>query len=176
MNTFSYPKNIFLTGMPGSGKSTLGKQLAAFLKVEFYDLDHYIEEYAEKDINRIFSEDGEAGFRSIEKKCLTSLIELPHSKVVATGGGTPCFHGNIDQMNQSGATIFLQVPLEVIVQRLTQQGTDERPLLKDKTAKELLGQLHEHFAQRKNYYLKAQIHLEGSAISLEQVIDALEIL
>lgn len=170
------PKNIYLTGMPGSGKSTLGKALADKLQIAFFDLDHYIEEQAGKDINRIFNEDGEVGFRAIERKCLVTLGEKPDSKVLATGGGTPCFHGNIDYMNQMGATIFLQVPLEVIVQRLSQQGTDERPLLRDKTAKELLGQLHEHFAQRKSFYLQARIHLEGSSITLEQIIDALKIL
>jgi shikimate kinase len=94
--------------------------------------------------------------------------------VIATGGGTPGFHHNIDYMNGQGITIFLNVPLEIVAKRLTDQGTEARPLLRNKTTSELLGQLHDHFLQRKAYYLKALIHLEGGAISLEIILDELE--
>jgi shikimate kinase len=176
METFKVPQNVYLTGMPGCGKSTLGKALAASLNISFYDLDHSIEEQAGKDINLIFEEDGESGFRAIERRCLVALSEITNPKVVATGGGTPCFHDNMHYMNKMGVTVFLQVPLEIIVRRLSDQGTDERPLLRNKSSKELLGQLYEHFAQRKSYYLQARIHLEGSAITMEQIADALKIL
>ena len=162
--------------MPGSGKSTLGKELAGYLDISFYDLDHYIEQQAGKDINRIFQEDHESGFRAIEKSCLQSLTELPEAKVIATGGGTPCFHDNMDYMNEHGTTVFLDVPLEIIAERLSSQGTEERPLLKNKTPRELLGQLHQHFEQRKPYYLEARIHLEGGAITLEHIINELSTL
>lgn len=160
--------------MPGSGKSTLGKELAEKLGIAFYDLDQYVESRAGKDINRIFQEDGEQGFRKIERECLATLSQGSETKVIAAGGGTPCFHENIDFMNKAGATIFLDVPLEVIAERLIQQGTDERPLLKNKTPKELLGQLYEHFMQRKSHYFKSLIHLEGTAISLDQILDELK--
>ncbi len=162
--------------MPGSGKSTLGKQLAGQLGIAFYDLDDYIEQEANKNINDIFREDGETGFRAIEHTCLQHLSEQQQTKVIATGGGTPCFHENIDYMNRSGITVFLDVPLEIIAERLIQQGTTERPLLKDKTPQELLGQLDEHFMLRKPYYRKAVIHLEGPAISLEHILNELDAL
>jgi shikimate kinase len=162
--------------MPGSGKSTLGKALADYLGIGFYDLDHYIELHAGKDINRIFSEDQESGFRYIENQCLKKLTALPEAKVIATGGGTPCFHDNMDYMNDHGTTVFLDVQLEIIADRLSSQGTEDRPLLKDKTPGELLGQLHEHFEQRKHHYLKARIHLEGGAITLEQITNELSTL
>lgn len=166
-------KRIYLMGMPGCGKSTLGRQLANALEYTFHDLDDEIEIQAGKDINRIFSEDGEEGFREVEARCLKRLTEAQGSKVIATGGGTPCFYQNMEYMNTNGATIFLNVPLEIIVDRLLEQGTDERPLLRNKTATELLGQLHEHFQIRKAHYMKAFIHIEGGSISLESILDEL---
>jgi shikimate kinase len=160
-------------GMPGSGKSTLGTALSEELRIAFYDLDQYIEIETKKDITRIFTEDGEGGFRSIETHCLHRLSEQSHPKVIATGGGTPCFHDNIDYINKHGVSIFLDVPLEIIVERLIKQGTGGRPLLQDKTPKELLGQLHDHFLQRKAYYLKALIHMEGPTILKDDVIEQL---
>lgn len=160
-------------GMPGSGKSTLGRGLASALEYAFHDLDNEIEIRAGKNINRIFSEDGEEGFRELEAQCLKQLTEDHGSKVIATGGGTPCFYQNMDYMNSNGATIFLNVPLEIIVERLLTQGTDERPLLRNKTAIELLGQLHEHFQLRRVHYMEAFIHLEGGSISLESILDEL---
>ena len=161
-------------GMPGSGKSTLGTALSEELRIVFYDLDQYIEIEAKKDITRIFTEDGEGGFRSIETHCLQQLSEQSHSKVIATGGGTPCFHDNIDYINKHGVSIFLDVPLEIIVERLIKQGTGGRPLLQGKTPKELLRQLHDHFLQRKAFYLKALIHMEGPTILMEDVIEQLK--
>lgn len=160
-------------GMPGSGKSTLGRRLADALAYTFHDLDNEIEIHAGKDINRIFGENGEQGFREIEAGCLKRLTEATGSKVIATGGGTPCFYQNMDYMNANGTTIFLNVPLEIIVERLLEQGTDERPLLRNKTSTELLRQLHEHFQIRKAHYMKAFIHLEGGSISLENILDEL---
>ncbi|GJM30818.1 MAG: shikimate kinase [Cyclobacteriaceae bacterium] len=173
MGDLKYPDNIYLVGMPGSGKSTLGKQLAEKLNADFYDLDLCIEKEAGKDINRIFSEDGESGFRLLERQCLEDLSRIAEIKVIATGGGTPCFHQNIDYMNAHGVSVFLNVPLEIILERLLDQGTDARPLLRNKSATELLGQLHDHFQLRKSHYMKALIHLDGGAISLETILNGL---
>ncbi len=174
MKAFTIPDNIYLLGMPGSGKSTLGMELSEHLKIEFYDLDQYIENHAGKGITQIFIEDGEDGFRVIENHCLQRVSEQPYPKVIATGGGTPCFHHNIDYINNNGVGIFLDVPLKIIADRLIQQGTDRRPLLRDKTPKELLAQLQDHFFQRKDYYLKVLIHLEGPSISMNDIIEELK--
>ena len=176
MENFIIPTNIYLIGMPGSGKSTLGAQLSTELEVDFYDLDQEIELSAGKSIQKIFSEEGEDGFRTKEKECLINLSKLSHSKVIATGGGTPCFHHNMDLINRHGVSIFLDVPLEVVVKRLIAQGTGSRPLLRDKLPQELLGQLHEHFQLRKPHYLQSEIHLEGIAISVKEIIEELKAL
>jgi len=170
MDGLQLPKNIYLIGMPGSGKSTLGRQLADKLAYQFHDLDQVIETTAGKNINRIFEEEGELGFREIENQCLQNLSEDPSEMVIATGGGTPCFHDNMHFMNSCGATIFLNVPLEIITKRLLEQGTDYRPLLRNKTATQLLTQLHDHFDQRKAHYMNALIHLEGGSISEDTIL------
>ena len=156
--------------MPGSGKSTLGRQLAKELNISFYDLDHEIELVAGKDITRIFTEEGEVRFRLIETERLKFLSEKSHSKVIATGGGTPCFHENMRFMNQYGMSIFLDVPMEIIAERLAKQGTELRPLLMNKTPQELLKQLIDHFLERKPFYLKALIHIEGAEISTNELL------
>jgi shikimate kinase len=173
VSTFTIPDNIYLLGMPGSGKSTLGIALSEQLRITFFDLDQYIENQAGKHITQMFTEDGEDGFRVLENNCLRRLSEQSYPKVIATGGGTPCFHHNIDYIINNGVGIFLDVPLKTIAERLIEQGTEGRPLLKDKTPKELLGQLQDHFLQRKAYYLKAQIHMEGPSIAMDDIIEAL---
>jgi len=78
---------IFLFGLPGSGKSTLGEQVAKDLKIEFIDLDSEIEHKESHLIADIFKSEGEKYFRSIEEKLLSGFLEIDHSFVMATGGG-----------------------------------------------------------------------------------------
>ncbi|MEP2025618.1 shikimate kinase, partial [Reichenbachiella sp.] len=98
-----YPQKIFLIGMPGSGKSTLGKELAEKLGRNFFDLDAEIERMAGWVIPDIFAQVGEDYFRELENSVLLMLIRLNEPAVIATGGGAPCFYDNIDQMNLAGS-------------------------------------------------------------------------
>src|SRR5436853_6290275 len=95
---------VFLIGFMGSGKTFLGKQLAQLLNYEFIDLDEWIEQREKKSIAEIFSEDGEEYFRKKESQQLKLLAEK-NNAVIATGGGTPCFHDNMKWMNDHGFTI-----------------------------------------------------------------------
>lgn len=148
--------HIFLTGFMGAGKSYTGRRLANLLDVSFIDLDERIETYAGKTINRIFAEEGEAAFRQAEADALRSLQdEVP--AVVATGGGAPCFHNNIDWMNANGTTVFLDPPVAVLVQRLA-AGRAHRPLLH--AAEELEAFVEKKLAQRRDDYEKSKIHLQ----------------
>src|SRR5688572_2577774 len=118
---------IFLIGMPYSGKSTLGRQLANELDVSFVDQDHEIEIREGKSIPEIFSQEGEDHFRIVESTVLKEWAASAESFVMGTGGGAPCFYQGIDLINQAGISIFLDVSIEELVSRVGSKS--DRPLL-----------------------------------------------
>src|SRR6187402_3759097 len=99
----------FLIGLPGSGKTTLGRKLATTLKIPFVDLDHEIEERETISTQVIFKKFGEKYFREVESTVLKAWCERMGSFVMATGGGAPCFFDNMDTINQAGKSIFIDV-------------------------------------------------------------------
>ena len=145
---------IFLTGYMGSGKTTLGRALAADLNVQFIDLDHYIEQRYRKTIAQLFAENGEDGFRAIERRMLHEVGEF-EDVIISTGGGTPCFFDNIEFMNAQGTTIYLDVPVERLFIRLC-IARSKRPLIKDKNDEELRAFIIEQLEKRAPHYNKAQ--------------------
>ena len=98
---------IILLGYMGAGKTTIGKALAKELGIMFYDLDWYIESRMRRTVAQIFSDEGEEGFREIERNMLHEVAEF-EDVVISRGGGTPCFYDNMDYMNAQGDTIYLQ--------------------------------------------------------------------
>ncbi len=120
----------------GCGKSTLGRRLSEHLNLQFIDMDHYIEERNLKTIPQIFEQEGEAEFRNKERKALEELSEFTDI-IIATGGGAPCFFDNIDLMNQSGQTIYINIDPAILADRLLKSKT-ERPLIKGKSKDELV--------------------------------------
>lgn len=118
---YSSKENIVLTGMPGSGKSTIGKALANQLGREFFDSDEEIVREAEKPIPQIFAEEGEAAFRDLESRVIRSLSEK-EGIVFATGGGAVLREKNIDILRGNGRIFFLDAPLSTLV------STTDRPL------------------------------------------------
>ena len=145
---------IFLIGYMGAGKTTLGRALAKELKIEFIDLDNYIEERLCKSISQIFAEKGEEGFREIERRMLHEAGEF-ENVVISTGGGTPCFFDNIEYMNRQGATVFLDVPVERLFIRLS-IARKKRPLIVGKSDEELRCFIAEQLAKRLPHYSKAK--------------------
>lgn len=119
-------KNIVLIGMPGSGKTTIGRILAKKLGTRFYDSDKYIELTTGKSISEIF-QDGEEFFRQLETKALNELAaKIPC--VIATGGGAVKNIQNIEILKSNGIIIFINRPLEKIAEKI---NTEKRPLLKN---------------------------------------------
>ena len=151
------------TGLMGSGKSYWCKKLSKKLKTGCYDLDFLIESDQEKTIAEIFAEEGEAYFRKTEAKILRWFGEKK-SFVVATGGGTPCFENNIEWMNSQGITIWIDEPVEVLIQRLEPEK-EHRPLIKDLDKEEMKTFLTGKLVERFPYYHMATYHLRGSGIS-----------
>ena len=153
---------IFLIGMPGSGKTTLGKQLADEMLLPFVDLDEEIQKKEQLSIPEIFSKRGEDHFRLIESETLVEWASTAADFIMATGGGAPCFHKGIDVINKSGLSIFLDVPIAELVNRLkTDNG---RPLLgADLEEKET--RLAKIRASRLDCYNQAQIKVASPDIS-----------
>ncbi len=150
---------FFLIGMPGSGKSTLGKKVAAELDLNYYDLDALIESKEERSISEIFEVEGERYFRECERSLLREVVSKQENYVVATGGGTPCFYDNLYQMNTSGVSIFLDPPFETLIKRLLNTNINTRPKLKDL---DLEKTLKETYSARKPFYTQAKFSISSS--------------
>ncbi len=160
---------IYLIGMPGSGKSTLGRKLAKELLVGFVDLDHEIETREKKSIKEIFSLNGEDYFRQIESQVLIDWSASSTSFVMATGGGTPCYYKGIEVINETGLSIFLDVPLNQLLARL-EKKTD-RPLLSASDKQEMEEKLSVLRSRRLAVYQQAHITVENPNLSkLKEVI------
>ena len=154
--------------MPGSGKTTLGRALAVHYGVPFLDLDAEIVAHAGQVIPALFLQHGEAHFRQLEAEVLHDIAARPGPLVLATGGGTPCFHNNLDVLNTTGVTLWLDVPVAALAIRLAAAAeTASRPLLATAgpTEKWLLRTLD----ARKQFYQQAQLRCSEAACTATAV-------
>lgn len=161
---------IFLIGMPCSGKSTLGLQLAEHLQIPFFDTDAIIEDMEGMKVSDIFTKHGEARFRDLEHELMANW-KLSHV-VVATGGGLPCHNDLIDILNSKGKTIWLQASIDALSERLSQSEVI-RPLTDGKSDKEIKSKLKELLKNRKPIYSKAQIRVKvesDSEVTLRKIL------
>jgi shikimate kinase len=159
-------KHIILTGMPGSGKSSLGFALAKLMQRPFIDTDYYILKKERKSISDIFAEHGENGFRKLEKQALREIVENNPS-VISTGGGMPCFFDNLEIMNEYAVTVYIEAAPEQLFEHL--KNDKKRPLVKDKNAEELMDYINTSLTQRKPYYEKADITIQAYDNTLVQL-------
>ena len=120
------PRNIFLVGPMGAGKSTVGRQLGKTLKKEFLDCDKAIEERTGANISLIFELEGEEGFRKREQAMLHELTERDDI-VLATGGGAVLSEENRARLMSRGFVIYLDAPVELLIERTSRDRN--RPLL-----------------------------------------------
>ncbi|MCF0197221.1 MAG: shikimate kinase [Bacteroidaceae bacterium] len=149
---------IILIGYMGSGKTTVGRQLAMSLGLSFYDLDWYIEMRFHRTVAQIFAERGEEGFRQMERNMLHEVAEF-EDVVLSCGGGTPCFYDNMEYLNQMGETVYLKCTPEVLAAHL-KMGKVERPLIKGKSPDELVDYIRESLATREKFYTTAKHTLD----------------
>lgn len=131
----------------------MGRVLANQYGIEHIDLDWRIEQRFHKKIVDMFAEIGEEGFRRRERNMLHEVMQM-EDVVISVGGGTPCFFDNMQQMNMSGKTIYLQCGVEVLVERIM-CSQSKRPLVANKTKEELLQFVAEHIAEREVFYMQA---------------------
>jgi shikimate kinase len=165
---------IFLIGLPGSGKTFLGKELARAMNMPFVDLDKEIERAEGKLIKDIFKEKNENYFREVEARVLRLWCASERDFVMATGGGAPCFSNNLDVINQTGKSIFLDVPAHEIVRRMMLSKIEERPLLAAGGRDGLKDKIEFMRSSRILYYNQAHLILRGETITASQVIEKLK--
>lgn len=118
---------IYLVGMPGSGKTTVGKALAAQLDIAFYDVDERIQKKAGQSLQHIMIKEGEPAFRELENEVIKEIVtEKPG--VIATGGGTVLSDKTVQLMRETGIVVFINRDVEQILGDL---DLEIRPLLKE---------------------------------------------
>ncbi|MFC2188099.1 shikimate kinase [Fulvivirgaceae bacterium LMO-SS25] len=161
---------IFLIGMPGTGKTTFGMQLAQQLECAFFDLDYEIEREEGKTVSQIFSSDGETYFRELEHRKLAHFIQSERkSFVLATGGGTPCFHDNLPLMLDAGEVVHVFTDIPTLAKRLKRKA-GARPLLKGKN---LLETVSATWNARKSFYEMANFKYDSTKHSVDDLIKIL---
>lgn len=158
---------VVLVGLPGSGKSTFGRQLAQELGFPFLDLDQQIEEKYLKKIPEIFSIYGEGKFREWETETLSGLLDRDSSFILASGGGAPCFNDNMELINSKSISVYLDVPLESISQRLQASKVQNRPMFLGLDQGEIILKLKSLLVSREYFYNQAKIKLSGEDFSAE---------
>lgn len=140
-------RRILLVGFMGTGKSTIGAQLARSIGWSFVDSDKVVEVRAGKPVPKIFAEDGEDRFREIEDEVVREALAASRV-VIATGGGWPCRHGRMDSIGADTLAIWLKADPRRILARV-RRGKVERPLLKVdeplRRIRELLGEREPHY-------------------------------
>jgi shikimate kinase len=159
---------LTLVGFMGCGKSTVGKRLAQALQCPLFDTDSMIEIRRGKSISAIFVEEGEEKFRDYEYRLLPELTQSPLPSVIVCGGGTPCFSDVMEILNAHTVTVYLQTPVSVLHARLRAEAS-QRPLVQGRKNPEAF--IEELLAQREPFYRKAQLTLNTSGKSIEEIIE-----
>lgn len=164
---------IFLIGLPGSGKTTLGKQLAKKMDFIFSDLDESVVKKHHASIEEIFTTSGELVFREYESACLKEYSKTMNT-IVSTGGGAPCFFDNMQWMNENGLTLFLNPPLEELANRLSASDNSHRPMLKGKNKNDILLFLEMKYKERAPFYNHSRIIFDKGNPSVADLIEKIQ--
>jgi shikimate kinase len=155
---------VYLVGMPGSGKSTVGRELAGRLGVPFVDLDGEIERREGRSVPEIFASDGEAGFRALEAQELLRASSRDPS-VVACGGGVVLEPANRITLRNTGTCVFLAVALDALRARV--QPAVDRPLIRQE------GDLERLLDDREPLYREFAAHVVDASGEPGEVADAI---
>ena len=155
---------VYLVGMPGSGKSTVGPELAERLGVPFVELDAEIQRSAGASVTEIFEREGEARFRELEAVALTDVATHDPS-VVSCGGGVVLEPANRVLLRATGEVVFLAVPLEVLHERV--RPAADRPLIRHREDLERL------YEDREPLYREFAAHVVDASGPPGEVADAI---
>jgi len=151
-------RHLILVGLPGSGKSTVGRLVAAELAAPFVDLDDVVELSTRKSIPHLFATEGEPAFRAIEREAMERALAGEPS-VIAAGGGWLAQPGNLEAVGNRGVLVYLQVSPETAARRVGPAAV-RRPLLADQ---ELSVRMRELYEARRGFYQRSHAAVEGDA-------------
>jgi shikimate kinase len=160
-------RSIVLVGMPGSGKSSIGRRLAQRLGLDFSDADAEIEAAANMTIPEIFQSRGEAEFRKGEQKVIIRLLDAG-SQVIATGGGAFMNAETRTRIKEKGVSIWLKADVETLLKRVKRKSN--RPLLQNPDPE---GTLRNLLAARETTYAEADLTITSCEVPHEDVVDAI---
>jgi shikimate kinase len=168
---------IILLGYMGSGKTTIGIQLAKKLFLNFTDLDEFIEEKEQKSIKEIFEQKGEIYFRKIEHKYLKQFIKENESYVLSLGGGTPCYAGNLDLIlhDKNNLSFYLRGSISTLFKRLS-ENKFKRPLINDLCDNQLTEYIAKHLFERSIFYDKATYKISIDDKEVQEIVTEIRIL
>lgn len=163
---------IFLLGYMGCGKTTLGRAVADRSGVPFTDLDEFVEARAGMSIREIFASQGEEAFRRMEREALRELAGSADggARIVACGGGTPCFGDNMELMNSLGTTVHLVAPEWRLFERLT-VARAQRPLIAALDDEGLRRFISEKLDERLPWYSRAAVEFDSTLLDDDEQVE-----
>lgn len=163
---------ISLIGYMGSGKSTVGKQLASDLNLPWIDLDKQIEAASGYTITETILNKGELFFRKLEREQL--LLTLKEDQfVMSTGGGTPCYYDNIEEMNKHSLTVYLDYSVPELYELLEGNQAD-RPLIAHLEGDSLREYIGKHLFERAGFYDKATFSIKAGGKTTEEIVNEIK--
>lgn len=168
----SLKRPLFLMGLPGCGKSTLGRALRG-IGFEFTDLDEAVELRCGMSVADVIQRNGIDHFRRLEASELQRLIDSDKPQIIACGGGTPCHADNMERMNRAGLTVRLECCRERLVRRLAEAG-GIRPMFADIAAdnEAIDRKISKLQADREPFYSQAAVSFDSSMLETREEIDA----
>lgn len=149
----------------GSGKTTLGRKMAKVWDYKFIDLDLYIADMYGMSIPELFDKFGEKGFRTRESQALKDVLTQNQTCILSLGGGTPCFNQNLSLIKEKTLSIYLKLSAEELTSRLL-RSPNPRPLVKNKSADELLEYIKAELQKREFFYTQADMTIESDSIQI----------
>lgn len=162
------PRHLWLLGLSGSGKSTVGPRLAEALALPWVDTDQLIAREAGKTIPEIFQAEGEEGFRQRESRVLEQIAAGPAS-VVSCGGGMVIRDANRHRMQSTGLRIYLKADPSTLARRL--RTSRDRPLVPTAEREAALGKL---FSERSRSYEESELTVDVTSLQPKEVVAAIQ--
>ncbi len=156
----------------GCGKSTIGRGLSKMINLPFVDLDTYIEDRFKISISSLFNKYGESAFRKLERDMLIEVCNDMEHCIISTGGGTPCYMDNMDIMNSQGLTLFINLPVGMLANRV-EMSKRKRPILEGKSGDELRAYIADMLEKRMEYYMQSKVIIESGGVTVKDVYNSL---